>query len=429
MPSRRRFVTGSAVVIAGLAGCVRSDDDAENGTDDNGDDDDSENGTENGDENGNENGSVEDLREPSADYTEWVGVDLDDSEWSIGSFQPTAVVPHEDSLDEGIDEFGIDADDVLVGVAASQDELGAGDAVFATVGDFAAETVVEAIDGHETDELTLAETVSGYDIYEGTEEVLAVRDNVAILSLSREPIETGIDLIEGEPSAADRDERLARFEAARTGDDVTVVRSDEDFEGAIVGLGYDLGPEDASASIVVAGERGDAMDDIAAEIIAASEQFTAADGPWEFDDITIDEGEQTITITGTHSSDRFEHDDPTIVAESMVQEVGDLVREALGNFDHVAPQISLDISYDGESLTITHQGGDAVPAGELKFDGEGFEAAGQTWAEITDLDPDDSVMAGEQASLTADADHLVEVVWLMDGEPSAVLAHHEGPDR
>ena len=139
------------------------------------------------------------------------------------------------------------------------------------------------------------------------------------------------------------------------------------------------------------------------------------------------------------------------------------------------PQSSFSFDFDdtnigsADTLTVNHDGGDSIPAGQITFtvtgataiDADGTPSLGASfvsanaWSDFTALGESDKVKAGSSAGLTdsqfedengnvlphdggdadSDAKHIelesatVKVVWTSDdGQNSAVLATFEGPD-
>jgi FlaG/FlaF family flagellin (archaellin) len=102
----------------------------------------------------------------------------------------------------------------------------------------------------------------------------------------------------------------------------------------------------------------------------------------------------------------------------------------LGNqVSSTAPQISFEFDYDADSqlVTVTHDGGDSVPAEELQLAYEsGGEIAVDTWVD----EQDGTVTAGDSFTTgsTVDSGSAVRVVWQnTDGDGAAELGEFQVP--
>ena len=91
-----------------------------------------------------------------------------------------------------------------------------------------------------------------------------------------------------------------------------------------------------------------------------------------------------------------------------------------------APQVSFgfDFDMDAETVTITHEAGDTVQAGNLFVV---TEEGSQNWASLSEnLSPTEDVAAGSRVTTTVDAGETTRVVWESENR-SAVLAEERAP--
>ena len=82
----------------------------------------------------------------------------------------------------------------------------------------------------------------------------------------------------------------------------------------------------------------------------------------------------------------------------------------------------------GTTSNANDPAGDAITASNIRFVRERFEAQGSTWAELEDIDPDETIQAGDRVTLTADATFQIDVIWTGDDGTKAVLDRQDGPD-
>lgn len=100
-----------------------------------------------------------------------------------------------------------------------------------------------------------------------------------------------------------------------------------------------------------------------------------------------------------------------------------LTRDSSGDEGSSAPQVLFEFEYDAETerLTVTHAGGDSVHSERIWFH---FEADVQVVESF-----EDTVSAGDVATLSAPSGATVRVVWEAEGgHPSTVLSRWDGPD-
>ena len=90
------------------------------------------------------------------------------------------------------------------------------------------------------------------------------------------------------------------------------------------------------------------------------------------------------------------------------------------------PQPSFDVEMQADGTTMLYEGGETVPAGELRVSVDGANA---TWAERASIPPDSEVVAGSTVSLpSADSGTTVSVVWTgPDGDQHQLLASETVP--
>lgn len=87
------------------------------------------------------------------------------------------------------------------------------------------------------------------------------------------------------------------------------------------------------------------------------------------------------------------------------------------------PQPSFAVEIHDEGPTMLYEGGDTIPAGELRVSVDG------TWAQRASIPADSDVVAGSTLTLpNADAGTTVSVVWTgPDGDRHKVLARETVP--
>ena len=106
-----------------------------------------------------------------------------------------------------------------------------------------------------------------------------------------------------------------------------------------------------------------------------------------------------------------------------------------------APQVSFAVDYEATGdgvglLTVTHDGGEAVPADQLRVDGDGFaDVSGADQTRAGDWQgrasgPDGAVVAGDSVVVGVESDYEVDLVWFPTGPDGevAVLLEDSGPD-
>ncbi len=93
---------------------------------------------------------------------------------------------------------------------------------------------------------------------------------------------------------------------------------------------------------------------------------------------------------------------------------------------NTSPQTSFSFDYEGSQLTIIHDGGENIDAGELRI--TGADDTG-TWADLKSIGDGSVISAGKSLSVDAGTGDTVRVVWEpSEGGSSATLATWEGPD-
>lgn len=107
----------------------------------------------------------------------------------------------------------------------------------------------------------------------------------------------------------------------------------------------------------------------------------------------------------------------------------------LGSSVEPTPQVAFDFDFDtttGE-LTVTHTGGDSVPASQLAVRGENIGATGG-WAAIGGtasgtIDGEPAVVAGDSLTVAAEPDYVARIIWESgDGTTAAELDIDRGPE-
>jgi flagellin-like protein len=119
----------------------------------------------------------------------------------------------------------------------------------------------------------------------------------------------------------------------------------------------------------------------------------------------------------------------------------------LGDTSDPGPQVSFDYDYDenDQFLNITVSGGDSFEAGQVSFEGTGFDQDGESFAGLeageVSADPDNSdsidgfggnsvVSAGARAGLTGvQPDFELDITFTSeDGGDSSIISTRTGPD-
>ena len=132
---------------------------------------------------------------------------------------------------------------------------------------------------------------------------------------------------------------------------------------------------------------------------------------------------------------------PTVSADGrVVLAEADVATDALGPFeidsDSEQPQVALDFAYDSEAgtVTITHSGGDAVPADRLELQGEGFadrDSADQTstgqWAGEASGD-ENTVVPGDSVVIGVTPTYRVLVLYTRQSGSGVTLGSDRGPN-
>ena len=104
---------------------------------------------------------------------------------------------------------------------------------------------------------------------------------------------------------------------------------------------------------------------------------------------------------------------------------------------NTAPQASFGFDWDGETggpaadLTITHDGGDSIPANRLYVRGssDGGAATGDNWGDYGSPSGNSEVTAGNRATISVGPAAEIDIVWQsQNNQDSATLGTWEGPD-
>jgi hypothetical protein len=147
------------------------------------------------------------------------------------------------------------------------------------------------------------------------------------------------------------------------------------------------------------------------------ESWAAAAGPF---------GETTSSVST----------DGRIVSATADVPTGDLGPFELASSPDEQPQIALDFNYDSDAgtVTVTHQGGDAVPAERLELQGGGFtdrEGADQTspgtWAGEASGD-DNTVVAGDSVVVGVTPSYRLFVLYSPESGRGVTLGSSTGPE-
>ncbi|MFB6108737.1 MAG: type IV pilin [Haloplanus sp.] len=104
----------------------------------------------------------------------------------------------------------------------------------------------------------------------------------------------------------------------------------------------------------------------------------------------------------------------------------------VGSSQHVAPSASFDFDFGGSTVTVTHDGGDAVPVADtLTTNVTDGTLTGQDWEDLgTRVETGTSVTLTHEVGGTATAwdGETVRVTWTSaDGKASATLASKRAP--
>jgi len=132
---------------------------------------------------------------------------------------------------------------------------------------------------------------------------------------------------------------------------------------------------------------------------------------------------------------------PTVSTDGrVVLAEADVSTGRLGPFEIASggdqPQVALNFAYDSEAgtVTITHHGGDAVPADRLELRGEGFadrDGADQTsagqWAGEASGD-ENAVVAGDSVVVGVTPAYRVLVLYTRESGSGVTLGSDRGPD-
>jgi hypothetical protein len=181
------------------------------------------------------------------------------------------------------------------------------------------------------------------------------------------------------------------------------------FERAsVAGQRFAVGEDETEYRAAVVFENEGAVDaDRLGELVGASELFAGPDA------VTVERQGRTAVATGTLATGDVSTFSPNLQGEDAGE---------------TPPQVQFQFESDGEgTLTITHAGGDNVPAAELYIRGSGFvETSGVDmtgpgqWQGTAD---DGEVAAGDSVTVGVSGDWEVLVVWQTeDGGRSATLA-------
>lgn len=420
MSSRRKFMTGSALALAAIAGCVSSSDDSGDGETD-------ANGTgDTGDENGEHNGGGAHLPDMS-EYSTWVPAEIHDEEdWFVGAFSPAAIAPYGDDILQGTVPFGAEPDAVELQVVIDSEPLSESDGTVISTGDFDPESVVSAFEEVATGEISEDSAIGSYNVYSSAEEAIAVTEDVVVLAVDIESLELGIDTVESKTEPlSDVDGRFERFEQSRDTADVVIVEASSELAEMLLGVAYETGETESAVSIVMTGDDEETLAEVDEKLTAVSDGDESLD---EFDiDWTYEREGTVLHLSGTYAVDP-EYPGALESATALFQFVDRIIgREEP---DPVVPVVSFDYNYDTETgeLTIFQQAGDALTASNVRFEGENIDQDGQTWAEVADIEPDDTVRAGDRVTLTVESGFQLDVVWTGDDGTAAVIASQDEPD-
>ena len=421
MSSRRKFVVGSALALAALAGCVsgNSDDDGETG--ENGDGENGENGEANGDDDGS--AQIPDMSE----YTAWVPAEIgNEDEWFIGAFSPEAIAPYDDNFQEVTGILGAEPEQIPLQLVIGSNVDGDGSEVLIYAGEFDPEAVVSGFEEVAPGAVSEGGPIDGYERYDSADDMLAVTEDVVIIAFEEESIEFGIETVESEPEPlVDADDRFERFEGRRDPADIVMVDTSSDREELLLGVAYEVGEPESRVSVIVTGDDEDALDVADEKLEAVLDEDDALD---EFDiDWTYERDESVLHLSGTHLIGT-EYPSGLEAATLLFEFAERAIDPDAPPDDVTVPQVSFDYDYQAETgeLTLTHQAGDTLTASEVSFEGEQIDEAGQTWADVADIDSDETVTAGERVTLTAESDDFVlDVIWTYE-DIATVISSQSG---
>lgn len=128
--------------------------------------------------------------------------------------------------------------------------------------------------------------------------------------------------------------------------------------------------------------------------------------------------------------------DGRVVGATADVPTGDLGPFELSSSPDESPQINFAFDYDADAgtVTVTHQGGDAVPAERLELQGQGFadregtdQTSAGTWAGEASGDGD-VVVAGDSVVVGVTPSYRLFVLFTPESGRGATLATDTGPD-
>jgi len=369
----------------------------------------------------------------TANYTAWLPApdQFETRHYTFATIAPRALVAMKDDLGEGaVSEFESETRIPGIDTYATVDALhvvGSLALVFETAVD-----VDQAKTGLSEFDVSEVAARQGFSVFAGSGGAAAVREDALVSALGLPDEATARSAVEGivdaRAGATDRyadavADCAALTDALGTGHLVRG-RTHEpgaSFDGAVAtGLGIDVGPDQTRVETPVVFREGE-----------------ASEGP------VLEWASSAAVFYGTKPASST--DGRVVTASTTVQS------DSIGTFHSTlpgstpsgtseAPQISFGFEYeetgDGVGIAeITHEGGDSVSRSQLFVRGTGFtdvEGADQTsagqWAGTASGD-DDAVVAGDAVSVGVASDYELRVVWeSADGDTSATLVTHDGPD-
>ena len=128
--------------------------------------------------------------------------------------------------------------------------------------------------------------------------------------------------------------------------------------------------------------------------------------------------------------------DGRVVTARADVSTGDLGPFAISTTDDSQPEIALDFEYDSDAgtVTITHQGGDSVPADRIEIRGNGFaertsadQSGNGQWAGETS-GGDSTVVAGDSVVVGVTPSYQLFVLYSSGSGNSVTLGTDSGPD-
>jgi hypothetical protein len=290
---------------------------------------------------------------------------------------------------------------VILGTSMSDDELGTvvTDAGLSEVGTQSNATIYDGAVNSTPSTVAVVEGVVvqsfGSSATNAVETVLSARSGETARVLSNnDEVRTVVD-------AVDETELLV---VAERPDDNTA--SDPSLEGSTaLAYGWQFGADRSNLTIGVTYTEGEAADPSAvASYLSGQAAFS------DYSNVQHSADGRTVFVAGDIATNEFD-----LLAAGTPGESGD--------DGTTVPQVQLTFEFDGETMTVTHEGGDTITASTLTL------LVGESPADVQFADEYDEVTAGDRITVDisgVDTGTLVYVTWEGDGS-SYVLAEAQVP--